>query len=276
MDPVSRPNAAIPFPAFPGGLVPGSMAARVGLRPFGTEKGDLALDFKHVDPPTLITRILEQCLIDPHGELPPEFFRDLSVGKRLECLLVLAAGGDSSAFHFPFHCAGCREELEFELTLDEIAELQGEADLIGVVEVEIGGKVLSLRKPAGRDQEAWTGMTYSDETTLAGAMIGTLAEPGTALDDLTETDLGLIDEKLDEADPLVNFLCSVGCGECGHANEFGIDLCETALGTLARLQKRLIVMVHKLAAHYHWSEDEIFTVPHWRRLEYLDLIGAGR
>lgn len=275
MDPILRTGAAIPFPAFPGGLVRGA-AVNVGLRRFGTEKGDLALDFNLGEPPALITRVLEQCLIDPDGEVPPGVFRDLSVGKRLECLLVLAAGGDTSAFHFPFQCAGCRHEIELELTLEEIAELQGEADLIETVDIEIGGKIHSLRKPVGRDQEAWAGMTFIDDTEAAGAMIGTLAAFPEEWGDLAETDLGLIDEKLDEADPLVNFLCNVSCGECGHANEFRIDLCETALGTLARLQKQLIVMVHKLATHYHWSEDEIFAVPHWRRLEYLDLIAAGR
>lgn len=276
MDPILRTGAAIPFPAFPGGLVPGPAAARVGLRPFGTEEDDLVPDFKQANPPALITRILEQCVVDPRGDLPPGFFRDLSVGKRLECLLVLAAGGDTSAFHFPFHCAGCRQEIEFELTLDEITELQGEADLVDTVDIEIGGNIHSLRKPLGRDQEEWAGMTFVDDIEMAGAMIGTLAASPPWWNDLTETDLGLIDEKLDEADPLVNFLCNVSCGECGHANELRIDLCETALGTLARLQKQLIVMVHKLAMHYHWSEKEIFAIPHWRRLEYLDLIAAGR
>lgn len=274
MDLISRTGAAITFPALPGGTVSGT-AAGLGLRPFGTEESDLAVDFKG-SPPVLITRILEQCAIDPGGELPPGFFRDLSVGKRLEFLLVLAASGNTSAFRFPFHCAGCREEIEFELTLDEIADLQGEADLIETVNVEIGGKVHSLRKPLGRDQEEWAVMTYNDDNTMAAAMIGRLAATLSGWEDLAETDLGLIDEKLDEADPLVNFFCSVSCGECGHANEFGIDLCEIALGMLARLQKSLIVTVHKLAMHYHWSEREIFAVPHGRRLEYLDLISAAR
>jgi hypothetical protein len=60
------------------------------------------------------------------------------------------------------------------------------------------------------------------------------------------------------------------------ANDIAIDLCEVALTTLRRLQRQLIVMVHRLASHYHWSEQEIFAVPHWRRKEYLELIAAGR
>ena len=271
-----RTAIAIPLPSFPEGLVPGSTAARIGLRGFGTEEDDLAIDFKWGETPALVTRVLEQCLIDPEGFLPPGFFRNLPVGKRLECLLMLAAGGSTAAFHFPFHCAGCGQEIELELTVEEIAKLQGEADLIDVIEVEIAGGSRNFRKPRGSDQERWAEMTFIDEREAARAMIGTLAAGSLDLEIMAESDLGLVDEKLDEADPLVNFLCSVGCGECGHANEFRIDLCETSLGVLARLQKQLIVMVHKLAAHYHWSEREIFEVPHWRRREYLDLIAAGR
>lgn len=277
MNSASRTSATIPFPSISGGLVSGTSAARGGLRRFGTEEDDLGIDFALGDSAGLVTLLLGQCLVDPEGVLPLGFFRELSVGKRLECLLALAAGGDTSGFHFPFHCVGCGQEIELELSLDEIAEMQSEADLIDIVEIEIAGETRGFRKPLGRDQEKWAGMAFIDEKEAASAMIGTLAvhpfEWEVVLDD---TDLGLIDEKLDEADPLVNFLCNVGCGECGHPNEFRIDLCETALSILARSQKQLIVMVHKLATHYHWSEKEIFAVPHWRRLEYLDLIAVGR
>lgn len=266
----------IPFPAFPGGLSTGPAAAVAGLRRFGTEEADLSVNFARKDTPGLVTRILRQCVVDPDNILPHGFFRGLSVGKRLECLLLLASGGDKNSFNFPFHCAGCGQEIELELTLDEICEIQGRADLIDTVEIEIAGKPRSFRKPLGSDQENWAGMSFIDEREAAGAMIGTLADTPIEWEDVADTDLGLIDEKLDEADPLVNFLCDISCGECGYENGFRIDLCEIALNTLARLQKQLIVMVHKLASHYHWSEKEIFAIPHWRRLEYLELIAAGR
>ena len=79
---------------------------------------------------------------------------------------------------------------------------------------------------------------------------------------------------MEEADPLVNFSCSIECGECGQPNDHEIDLFETALDMLSRAQRRLILSVHRLALHYHWSEREIFDVPEWRRRQYLDLIGA--
>jgi hypothetical protein len=276
MNSLSRSSALIPYPAFPPSFAGQFPEAGIGMRRFGIYENDLEIDFVGSDTPALITRILEQCAIDPDGCLPAGVFRELSVGKRLECVLVLAAGGESSAFNFPFRCSGCGQELELELTLDEISGQQREADLIETVEVKIKGERTAFRKPNGRDQENWAGMVFRDEREAAGAMIGTLTVTPAEWETLDAEDLDRIDEAMDEADPLVNFLCHVACGECGEQNEFLIDLCDAALGTLSRLQKQLIVMVHKLASHYHWSEKEVFAIPHWRRIEYLNLIAAGR
>jgi hypothetical protein len=276
MNLASRTTATIPFPELPPSFAAGFPAGGIGMRRFGIFESDLAVDFAGGNIPALVTRILEQCTVDPEDSLPAGFFRGLSVGKRLECLLALSAGEQRSSFNFPFRCSGCGQEIEMELTLDEIAEMQQEADRIETVEVGIGGRSLLFRKPSGADQEKWAGMVFRDEKEAAWAMIGTLAASPEIAESLDAEELGLIDEAMDEADPLVNFLCRVGCAECGAENEFLVDLLDVALGTLGRLQQQLIVMVHKLASHYHWSEKEIFEVPHWRRKEYLGLIAAGR
>jgi len=276
MSSVHSSTAVIPFPAVPPSLVGRLPSVRAGMRRFGIYESDLTINFSDGNTPALITRILGQCAVDPDVTVPEGFFRELSVGKRLEFLLVLAAGEERPVFNFPFYCKGCGQELEMELTLEEIAEIQREADLIENVGVEVGGQAFSFRKPCGSDQENWAGMVFRDEKEAAGAMIGTLVADPDITKRLGTKDFDLIDEAMDEADPLVNFQCRVGCSECGAENEFLIDLCDVALGMLNRLQQQLIVMVHKLASHYHWSEKEIFDVPHWRRVEYLDLIAAGR
>jgi hypothetical protein len=276
MNLVSRSDAVIRLPDFPSSLAGANPAAGVGMRRFGIFESDLTVDFTSGDTPAVITRILEHCAIDADNRLPGDFFRGLSVGKRLECLLALAAGEKRVPFNFPFRCAGCEQELEIELTLDEIAEMQGEADRSEIVEVSIGARSLLFRKPSGRDQEHWAGMLFRDETDAARAMIGTLAVDPEIAEGLGAKELGLIDAAMDEADPLVNFLCRIDCSECEAPNEFLIDLTAVALERLSRLQQQLIVMVHKLASHYHWSEKEVFEVPHRRRKQYLDLIAAGR
>lgn len=269
------PGRAMPFPAFASSIAEPLSAVGVGLRPFGIFESDLAVDFKDTGTPALITRILEQCAVDPDGILPEGFFRDLSAGKRLEFLLVLATDGVPE-LSFPFHCSGCGQELEFELTIEEIAAYQETADAVEIIEVELAQKTLVLRKPSGRDQENWSNKVFPDERYAAEEMIRSLAVGTAGWEPLEDDELVIIDDAMDEADPLVNFLGRAECSDCGHSSELSIDLCGTALGMLARLQQRLIVSIHKLASHYHWSEKEIFDIPHWRRSRYLDLIAAQR
>jgi hypothetical protein len=276
MNSVPASEAIVPLPEFSPSLAGDPRANGVGLRRFGIFESDLAIDFAGGDPHMLITRLLGECTVDPEGRFSAAFFRTLSVGKRLECLLVLAAGEDGRAFNFPFPCVGCSQEIELELTLEEIAGQQREADLIETVEIEIKGKPVVFRKARGSDQEAWAAMHFRDEKEAAAAMIGTLAVSQDIPKSLGPDELDLIDEAMDEADPLVNFLCRVTCGECNSPNEFLVDLCDVALGMLNRLQQQLLVMIHKLASHYHWNEKEIFEIPHWRRQKYLELIAAGR
>ena len=264
----------IPLPELSPTLAAYHLGGEVGLRRFGIVESDLAIDFAVEHAAPLVTKVLEQCVVVSDGRLPEDFFRALSVGKRLECLLTLAAGEERTPFDFQFNCGGCGAELEIELTLDEIAAIQSEADLIDVINVEVGGEPLTFRKPTGDDQESWAEMVFRDEKEAARALIGNLAV--NAFLKIRAKDLDVIDEAMDEADPLVNFLCRVTCAECGVGNEFSVDLCDVALSILARQRKQLIVMVHKLASRYHWSEKEIFEIPDWRRREYLDLIAAGR
>ena len=274
MNALSGTDALIPLPGGSQGIGRDVSAGGAGLRRFGIYEGDLGLDFASPNRAALVTRLLESCAVDPADNLPDNFFRDLSVGKRIECLLRLAAGGSAATLGFSFKCAGCGEEIEFELTLREISELQGETDLTETVGVDIGGRRMEFRKPTGRDQELWGKMIFSDEHDAAAGMIGTLAALPGSFERLQPDEFSAVEEGLDAADPLVNFSCGVRCGECGELNEHQIDLTETALDMLNRAQKQLVITVHRLASHYHWSEPEIFAVPDWRRQQFLELIGA--
>lgn len=264
-------NAGLSYPSLPTALKEKYAVGEPKFRPFGTEESDLSLDFAAADIPALVTQVLAQCSADGEKRLPDDFLRDLTVGKRLECLLNLAAGGTQSAFFFAFKCGACGQDLEFELTLDEIAEMQAEADASETVEIAFENQTAVFRKPNARDQDKWRA-AESNGDNAAETMIRSLQiAPDNALK-ISEKDYERLAEAMDEADPLINFNCRVRCAECGAANDFPIDLCDFALGELSRAQQFLIRAVHRLATRYHWSEKEIFAVPHWRRMKYLALI----
>jgi hypothetical protein len=271
----SGTNQLIPLPEFPLRYASASSMRRsVGLRRFGIVEDDLRVDFAATNRAALATRLLNVCTADPDRVLPEDFFRELSVGKRIECLLVLALAGADDTLRFPFKCFGCGEELELELTLDEIAAIQNEADQVEVVSVDLSGRRLEFHKLSGRDQESIGEAVFSDKLEAATEIIGRLAVDADAVERLSARDIEITESAMEKADPLVNFNCRIDCAECGQSNDHEIDLFETALDMLRRTQRRLVLSVHRLASTYHWSEQEIFAVPEWRRQQYLELIGA--
>lgn len=259
------------YPSLPTALLEKYAVGKPKFRPFGTEESDLSLDFAAANIPALVTQVLAQCSTDGEKRLPDDFLKDLTVGKRLECLLNLAAGGAKSAFFFAFKCGACGQDLEFELMLDEIAAMQAEADALETVVINFENQTAVFRKPNARDQDGWRA-AESDGIGAAQVMIRSLQIAPDDVLKLREEDYKRLADAMDEADPLINFSCRVRCADCGAANDFPIDLCEFALGELGRAQQFLIRAVHRLATRYHWSEKEIFAVPHWRRLKYLALI----
>lgn len=271
----TRTNTLIPLPGFRRGSGHGGTTL-TGFRKFGTIDADLAIDFSVPNRAALVSRLLETCTVDPEGALPNEFFRELSIGKRIECLLILAAGRIDASLDLVFICPGCGEDLVLELSVNELSELQREADLVETVGIRDNERWIEFRKPRGRDQEVWSNMVLCDEQHATARMIDTLVVTPGLQNGIEAALYSVIEAALDEADPLVDFSCSVNCGECGEVNEYLVDLTETAIGILNRSQQQLIYTVHRLASRYHWTEREIFAVPEWRRQEYLKHIGARR
>jgi hypothetical protein len=267
-------TVACSFPAFAFSGGRKLEANELRFRPFGISESDLDIDFTHPNTPALITRLLVLCCAERKDFVSNEFFWDLSVGKRLECLLWIANLGKADGFLFQFKCANeaCRQELAFDLLLSEITEMQQKADETQLVSVNIADENFYFRKPSGRDQIAWQ-EKYWDETETAQMMISSLqVKDEKPIERLDDEAIVCIGEAMDEVDPLINFTCKVTCPDCGLVNDYEVDLTTFALNELQKAQRDLLKNVHLLASHYKWSEQQFFSVPHWRRQVYLSLI----
>lgn len=271
-----RRAAELPFPPLPGNAY---AANDLFLRPFGICERDLGVAFRQPLRPLLVTQLLECCTVSEAGQaVPPDFFWQLTVGKQIECLLLLVAACGWPELPLTLCCPNpaCAQEVEVELPVTELVELQHQADAENWVTVQSGDEQLALRKPSGRDQLAWLSRRFSTEEEATNAMIGSLlrrddeAEPGGLR--LDQIHVAAINQAMDEGDPLVNFNFEIHCAECGQQHRHEIDLAGLALSRLQQSQLNLLHAVHRLAAHYHWSEQEIFAVPHWRRAYYLALV----
>ena len=254
---------------------------RLAFRPFGIAENDLDVDFGQMSRPALVTDILECCANAGNGKSPErKLLWELQVGIRIECLLRIVSLSQSFETTFAALCGNdaCGEPLEVELSLDDLLSLQDARS--DFVSVQCGNQPLTLRKPTGADQREWAGRVFEGESAAIEAMVRALIVPDDAsswngdLPGLQTESLTLVERAMRDGDSLVNFSIELVCPHCASHSEFEVDLQALAIQRLEQCQQRLLITVHQLARHYHWSESQIFAVPAWRRKHYLKMLEA--
>jgi hypothetical protein len=253
------------------------------FRPFGIAENDLDVDFGQPSLPALVTDILECCATAGDGKRPERnLLWQLQVGTRIECLLRIINLSGAFAAPFALRCrnSDCGEPLEVELSLDDLLSLQDEpSDLLTV---QCGQQTLALRKPTGADQREWAVGVFENELAAIKSMVHALIvrddESTTGAEPVLLTDESVlrVDRVMQDGDALVNFSLELVCPHCESHSEFEMDLQALAIERLEHRQRRLLAAVHRLAKHYHWSEQQIFAVPAWRRTHYLKMLEAEK
>lgn len=257
---------------------------RLWLREYGMVKQDLGIDFILTPRPHLVTQLLQCCTLISDGDVGdvPEAstFWDLTIGKRIQSLVLLTMIGNASTLTIPLICTNqsCEKMMEVEVTYQEISELQDRADRVELIKIQLGDKKISLRKPRGWDQMKWIKQDYSDFPTARREMIRDLSienidyELSQEVENLDEALFIKLDDEMKTTDPLPLLSYLIPCPHCDREDVYSVDLEEICLQILHDKQKRLLRTIHCLAGHYHWSEDEILSIPPRRRSDYLDLI----
>lgn len=244
------------------------------FRPFGTSAEDLEPAFDAGPSPHLVTQILSNCIRNADGSpLEDDFFWELSIGKRIELMLTIATEGGAFGLNISLRCSNeaCGQSMEIDLTMAEIAELQRRADSVNHVAIPIEKGELLLRKPTGADQVLWRQISFPDRESAVREMIKSLIVGGQKrlkFDSWIET----IETVMEDADPLVNASVTVTCPFCEKTEKHAIDLQKIALAHLAAAQGGLMQVVHQIATRYHWGEEQILSLPSWRRARYLEMI----
>jgi|APLak6261667961_1056064.scaffolds.fasta_scaffold05560_2 hypothetical protein len=246
---------------------------------FGQCEQDLAVDFGQLLP-LVTSEVLEACeALNKGCAGGRDFFWNLPVGKRIECLLKVTNWGRGGNIELNFACQnpGCKQALEIVLPVQELVELQSRTDGIDYLPFLYEGNRFVLRRPTGKDQLAWLAEGLADErqSVLAIARRLLLADKDGQEPDFTalgEDWIESAEKVLEEFDPLLGFRVDTVCPDCGVENRFEVDMEALCLQRLQRAQMDLLETVHTLAKHYHWSETQIFSVPAWRRAHYLRLI----
>lgn len=236
-------------------------AALLWLRAFGSRDGDLDVDLS-MSGPEPVTDVLVRCGRSGTVSATREAIEDLTVGTRTRALLMLAVASGRESVQVLHQCTACAERMEVDVPFREIARFG--ADTAHQVRVVDAGRQWLVRLPSGMDQRRWASAGISDPLAMARSLV---VEGDGA--DLDEGWLDRLGSTLQGVDPLIDFRLHVRCPGCTAAHSLDLDLQALALEELRRIQRALMVAVHRLASAYHWSEADIVAMPAWRRETYV-------
>lgn len=256
------------------------------LRPFGIGYDDLKIHFNFSTIPRLAVKVIRTCTIQNRAHSVDEaFFLDMSIAKRIECLfrILNLSLPPQSSFTVLLTCSDslCQKKMEVELSLDKLEKGTEETRNLDIVEILLSDRKFQFRRPNGFDQLELMNGEYENYEAAETALLRNLLvadkdeiNPSCHLV-LTDESRQLLSAAMTKFDPLVNFSIPINCPYCGREDSYEVNLEQVALEKIAVIQQRLIEAIHKMALHYHWSEETIASLPEWRRLRYLALIREG-
>ncbi|NIN69440.1 MAG: hypothetical protein GTO63_33105, partial [Anaerolineae bacterium] len=114
----------------------------------------------------------------PERAVPEGFFWDLPMGKRIECLVTLAASSSPRDLTVYVTCLNgpCGKPMETDISLQEIDELAHCSGGTDPVAIPIEGQTLFLRRPTGKDQLEFLKGVFADRREAEKAMIQMLIQ----------------------------------------------------------------------------------------------------
>lgn len=262
----------------PGDKTLGTPTA-VTARAYGQSVRDLNIAFSTQPRPALITEILSVCLQLPDGRALTEAeMWGWTLERRIQALLavVVATGGRQVTTTTRCTHVDCAQPIELDLDLSDFTR---EHPREACEWVATDGSTLIIRPPTGRDQLDWLAASRREGTCLPVSMASDLVvsingqSPSRGWR-VPEERLDEIGKHLARYDPLTVLQLDVECPSCLRQLRVDLDLTDVLVRQLAEVQTKLLDEIHRLATAYHWSEEQIVSIPSWRRTYYLKRVNA--
>ncbi len=211
-----------------------------------------------------------------------ELVRELCVGDRhfllLQWRLMLAGGSDYE--WLSAHCPACAARYDFPL---EWAKLPVKPACENFPKISFllndssinNGEAIQVRVPNGSDQEFIAQLNTQSKTDLRRQLLQRLViadNPQALVQALEEDEIARIETVLEQAAPELAQQLQLACPECGEQHRVQLDWYRG----IHKPVDELLDQVHRLAANYHWSEQEILALPKQRRAAYLRRLERDR
>lgn len=209
-------------------------------------------------------------LLAAAGGADPSAVADLAVGTCGELVLALHERCFGPTFPCAVTCPSCHEELELELSADEVRA----AGADGERRLRVEGFEIEFRLITGRDLLTVGPGTPDARRALLGRVLTSAVAQGeqVAPEELPDAVLDALADALSAQDPQADVRLELDCVECGHAWLSPFDATAHLWAELDAYARRLVHDVHVLASAYGWSEDEVLAIGPARRQCYLELV----
>ncbi|HEV2098273.1 MAG TPA: hypothetical protein VGR45_05035 [Stellaceae bacterium] len=258
------------------------------LRPLsGRDEMFLAEEGAALAPAARASALLTRCLdrLGPCTAVTLDNVRALTVGDRDALLLHLRrlTFGDRMILELVCPNPDCSERMDLDLRVSELL-VPPYAEPAETHETTLGSPDaqyrVRFRLPTAGDQElaaahiadeAAAGMSILRRCVLAVSEVASGAEIGELPANITAD----LSARMAALDPQAELILNLICPDCGGSLRSELDIADFLFTELADRRRELYRQVHRLAFHYHWSEDAILGMGQSRRLLYLDALHDG-
>jgi hypothetical protein len=258
------------------------------LRPLsGRDEMFLVEEGATLAPAARASALLTRCLgrLGPCTAVTLDAVRELIIGDRDALLLHLRrlTFGDRMSLELVCPHPGCSNRMDLDLSVSELLvppyAQPAEAHEATLGPPESAYRV-RFRLPTAADQElaapfaaddAAAGMSILRRCVLGVSEAGSGAEVG----DLPASIAADLSARMAALDPQAELVLNLTCPDCSRSFRSDLDIADYLFAELADQGRELYRQIHRLAFHYHWSEDAILGMSQARRLLYLDALHDG-
>lgn len=200
----------------------------------------------------------------------------LSIGRRDHLLLSLRESTFGPRLKAITSCPDCRDQLEFDMAIDDVRVSQTATYSEDVIELIFKGYTLRFRLPDSRDlliAETAPDADAARQTLLQRCLLSAHRKRrDTPWDQLPSSVVERVEEEMLRRDAQANVQVELECPSCRRGWSAVFDIVAYFWNELDVWAQRMLFEVHKLASAYGWREADILAMTATRRNLYLSMV----
>jgi len=212
----------------------------------------------------------------------------LTVGDRTAILLQFQRLMFGNILKCDIQCTSCEQNISLEVPVSDLI-LPTNVDPQMEYDVKIDDFRLKLRPVNGKDQKSFlisSDMSQGGSATTVTSkniimtdyvshIIKSCVKSDPPLPKNISENIDLVNKistSLEKIDPQSNIVLDMKCPLCSNSFKVNFFIEDFVLQEIYYLQQQLDNEINFIALYYHWSENEILSLPLKRRKKYLELI----